>query len=90
MTKILILDNEEKTELDLTGATSFDVIGHPGSLKWIVRAVIGSEAVTRELLIYDRFDEACHVRNSLHQHVIVEKVDVMIVDPDTGSVVPQY
>lgn len=82
----LILD-DEVTEIDITGVTSFDVISHPGSLKWTVRANIGE--VDLDLLTYESWTQAHFTQRSLTDHVIRDGNEVVIVDPETGSVVPQ-
>lgn len=87
MAKTLILDNEQRTEIDITGVTSFDVIGNPGSLKWTVRAIIGS--INRDLITYETWQEAHHAQKSLTDHVIRDDVDTVVVHEDTGSIVPQ-
>lgn len=88
MAKKLILDNEENTEIDITGVTSFDVKSQEGSIRWTVRAVIGTTSATN-LITYDTFQEAAFARQSLHDHVIRDDVDTVIVDEETGSIVPQ-
>jgi len=85
--KTLILDNEVNTELDITGVTSFDVTSYPGSVRWTVRAVIGDTNL--DLITYDTFKEAQFARSSLHDHIIRDDVDTVVVDEETGSIVPQ-
>ena len=88
MAKTLILNNEENTEIDITGVTSFDMKSQVGSLKWTVRAVIGMTSVVN-LLSYEKFAEAAFARRSLYDHIIRDDVDTVIVDEETGSIVPQ-
>lgn len=83
----LTLDNEEQTQLDLTGVTSFKVIGHPGSLDWTVVAVFYGTTPDLELITYDRWRAAHFAQQSLYQHVIIEGVSVKVHDV-SGSIVP--
>ena len=83
----LTLDNEEQTVLDLTGVTSFKVIGHPGALTWTVVAQFSSTVNDLELITYDSWKKVHFAQQSLFQHVILEGKSVKVHD-ETGSIVP--
>ena len=81
----LTLDNEEQTVLDLTGVTSFKVIGHPSSLNWTVVAQFSTTNL--ELITYESWKEVHFAQQSLFRHVILEGKSVKVHD-ETGSIVP--
>lgn len=81
----LTLDNDAQTVFDLTGVTSFEVIGLPGSLEWTVRAVF--VAVTQNVLTYKFWLNAQNAQKALTQFVLEGDQDVH-EHPDTGSIVP--
>jgi hypothetical protein len=83
----LTLDNEEQTQLDLTGVTSFKVIGHPGSLSWTVVAQFPGATPDLELITYEKWKAAHFAHQSLMRHVIVSGVSVKVHDV-SGSIVP--
>lgn len=83
----LTLYNEAQTVFDLTGVIAFDVIQHPGSLQWIVRAVLPAGAQDIELLSRASWGKAHLDRSSLQSYVIDEGVSVK-EDDVTGSIVP--
>ena len=83
----LTLDNEQGTQLDISGATSFKVIGHPGSRTWTAVAQFSGATPDLELITYDRWKAAHFAQQSLMRHVIMEGKSVKVHDV-TGSIVP--
>lgn len=83
----LTLDNEEQTVLDLTGVTSFKVIGHPSSLNWTVVAQFPAPTNDLELITFEYWKDSHFAQQSLFRHVILEGKSVKVHD-ETGSIVP--